>query len=108
MSEKRKFRRYDSALKVIYRSQGLASLEGESTAVDISRGGIRLSVSRIIRKGSILKLDIYPKDGKDPLSVSGTVKWTQLNTENPRFNIDAGIQFAKTIAPYEADWLVSV
>ena len=93
MIERRKFPRYDCSYDVDYATSGLASLEGLSTAEDISRGGMRLSVSRIVRKGDVLKMDIYYSRKDYPVSAKGRVRWVQEARDALPFNVDAGVEF---------------
>jgi c-di-GMP-binding flagellar brake protein YcgR len=85
----------------------LASLEGRSIAEDISRGGIRLSLSRIIRKGDVLNMDIRPSKKEYPISARGRVKWVQQAKDTTPFNVNAGIEFL-SIEPNDIDKLLHV
>ena len=93
MIERRRFPRYDCSYDVDYATDSLASLEGRSVAEDISKGGMRLPVSRIVRKGDVLKMDIYPSRKEYPVSARGRVRWVQEARDALPFNVDAGIEF---------------
>ena len=93
MTERRRYPRYYCSYDADYYTYGLVSLEGRSVAADISRGGIRLSVPRIVKKGNVLKINIYPC-GKDyPILARAKVRWVQKVKGDLPFHVDAGIEF---------------
>lgn len=106
MQERRKFPRYDCSLKVNYVADGVASVGGVSMAKDISKGGLRLLVYRMIKKGNLLDIKIFPKNNNEAVEVVGRVRWVNegLATYSPV--IDAGIQFTD-IKPTDADQLLA-
>lgn len=93
MDERRKFIRYDCSFKVNYASQGTVSLECHSMAENISRGGMRLPVSRLLKNGSELSLAIYARNDKSPIPARGTIVWMNKDISVSRFNAEAGIEF---------------
>jgi c-di-GMP-binding flagellar brake protein YcgR len=90
---------------VSYYTYSSASLEGRNVAEDISRGGMRLPVSRVVRKGDVLKMDIYPSKKDYPISARGKVRWVQKLKDTTPFDIDAGIEFI-SIDPDDIDKLL--
>ena len=94
MEEKRRFPRYCCSFKVCYATNGIACIEGNTVAKDISRGGLRLAVSRIIRKGNLLRLKIFHRGDKS-VEVIGKVKWVgdELAPSYPL--VDAGVEFTR-------------
>ena len=93
MKDKRRFPRYDCSFAVRYTTRGTASLESMTIAEDISRSGIRLPVSRIVKEGDVLALYIYPREESGAVSATGVVKWTLHRPKEQRYNVDAGVQF---------------
>gem|GEM_PF-3004092 len=88
-----------------YCTRGIASIESTSTSLNISRKGIRLHLSRIIKIGDILELDIDPADKKGPVSAIGRVVWTSGSSDVSEFEQDAGIEF-KRMDPSEVERLL--
>ncbi len=105
MIERRRFPRYDCAFNVKYCTRGIAAIESTSTSSNISRMGIRLRVSRIIKIGDMLELDIDPADKKGSVTAIGRVVWTNSPNDVSRFEQDAGIEF-KRVDPSEVERLL--
>lgn len=106
MDERRRFPRYDCSFKVSYATNGIATIEGSTIAKDISRGGVRILVSRIVKKGHILRIKIFHPEKDEAVEVVGRVKWINegLATYSPL--IDAGVQFTR-VKPDEVDQLLA-
>ena len=107
MDDRRKFTRYDCSFKVCYAtSDDLAYVEGSTIAKNISRGGLRLLVSRMIKRGHRLKLKIFTPDEDKTIEATAKVKWINegLATYSPM--IDAGVQFTRA-SPSEVDRLLA-
>ena len=96
MKERRRFPRYDSALEVKYSTKGKAAIESYTVSKNISRVGIRIPVSRIVKSGDSINLDIAPNDNKGPVSCVGKVVWTKETARPAILEVDAGIEFVKT------------
>ena len=105
IKERRRFPRYDCSLKVDYSTLGIAALESRSVVKNISEGGIRVPISRIIRRGDVLSLRIYHKNDEPPIPAAGRVKWMDDNRDS-RLIIDAGIEFTD-IKSFDADALLA-
>ena len=105
MIERRRYPRYECSYDVDYYTYGLVSLEGRSVAEDISKGGVRLSVSKIVRKGDVLKMDIYPSSKEHPVSARGKVRWVRKAKDALSFNVNAGIEFT-SIEPNDINKLL--
>ncbi len=105
MKERRRFLRFDCSLKVCYATPGIASVEGNTLAKNISRGGVRLLVSRMIKRGDRLHLKIFTPDKNEAVDAVGKVRWVNegLATYSPL--VDAGLQFTN-IKPTEVDQLL--
>ena len=93
MNERRKFPRYYCSYDVGYYTYDSTSLDERSVAEDISRGGMRISVSRLVRKGSVLKLSIRASSKEYPISTRCKVKWVQKVGDASTPNVAAGIEF---------------
>ena len=105
MIEKRRYPRYDKKLELRYATLGLASVEASSVTKNVSKGGARLQVSRLIKKGDALKLEIMPSDRQSPpIAAMGRIVWTK---EGGGFEVDAGLRFTK-ISPSDAARLVGM
>ena len=105
MKERRRFPRYDSAFEVKYSTKGKASIESYTVSKNISRIGIRIPVSRIIKNGDIINLDIDPNDNKGPVAVVGKVAWIKEVDRPALLEVDAGVEFVK-IDPAEVERLL--
>lgn len=105
MRERRRFPRYESVLEVRYSTKGIASIESHTVSQNISRVGIRIPVSRIIKKGDIINLDINPNDSKGPVSCVGKVVWTRKIERPAILEQDAGVEFMR-LDPNEAERLL--
>jgi len=103
MKEKRKYPRYDQAFDVRYCTGGIASFESTSSTKNVSKTGVRLSISRLLKSGDTLRLMLFPPDDVNaPVQALGKVVWTR---EAGQFDLDAGVQFTK-IAENDANRLV--
>ncbi len=104
MKEKRRFTRFDKRLGVIYSTLGVANVGASVVTSNVSRGGVKIPISRLIKKGDRLKLEIDAPDKKyPPIQAIGRVAWTR---EIGRFDIDSGIQFIR-ISPYDSNRLIT-
>lgn len=104
MIERRRFPRYDRNFNVSYSTQGLAAIESLSSSKNISQCGIRMPISRIIKSGDLLRIEIDLKDKKPPVSIVGKVIWTRNFALQSPLKSDAGIEFAR-VAPADTERL---
>lgn len=101
MEEKRRFPRLSLSLEVIYSPKGTGVIYSQSISKNISRGGICMPVlSRLVRAGDNIKLEIYSKTSKkNPVSAKGRVVWTKetsaLSARPASFDAEAGIEFTE-------------
>jgi hypothetical protein len=93
MEERRRFPRYDFELEVKYATKGIASVEGYTLTKNISKVGARITVSRFIKKGDVLRLEISPKESEPPIQGYCRVVWTKNLTQPTAFQTDAGVEF---------------
>lgn len=105
MEERRRFPRYECTFEVKYSTQGNAAIESYTVSKNVSRHGIRLPVTRILKTGDTLKLDIDTNDKKGGVSAIGKVKWTKSVTRPAPLELDAGVEFTR-IAPQDAERLL--
>lgn len=93
MRERRRFPRYNCSYNADYYTYGLVSLEGRTVGEDISEGGMRLSISKIIRKGDVLRMGVHASSKECPIYVRCKVKWVQKTKDELKFNVYAGVEF---------------
>ena len=105
IKERRRFPRYDSSFEVKYATKGKASLESYTVSKNISRVGICIPVTRIVKNGDLINLDIDPNDKKGPVPAVGKVVWTKEVDRPALLEVDAGVEFVK-IDPAEVERLL--
>ena len=105
MEERRRFPRYDCAFEVKYSTQGNAEIEGHTVSNNISRGGIRVPISRIVKTGDTLKLDIDINHKRGRVLALGKVRWIRNIVRPSPLELDAGLELIH-IAPQDAERLV--
>ena len=103
--ERRKFPRFDCSLKVDYSTLGIASIESQSIVKNISADGVCVPISKMVRKGTVIRLYIFDRDKEAPVPATGRVKWLD-GTKGSRFDLDAGIEFTN-IKSYDVDRLLA-
>ena len=95
MTERRRAPRYDCSFKVDYASRGIASIESQAKAEDISKFGIRLPLSKILNAGAVLNMHIYTEQDSNPVFATGRVKWTRADISHSPHTVEAGIEFTE-------------
>jgi len=75
--EKRRFRRVGIALKMAYKADG-ETQDSPASSADVSAGGARLWLKKIIKKDSLLELKVYVNDDKRAIACVGKVIWQNL------------------------------
>jgi len=91
IGERRRYVRLDTAIEFIYRiKEGDASLWKKTVTRNIGPGGIRGFLDKSIQKGTLLELNIYIKNLKEPVSAIVRVVWIGKEKGN---KIDAGLIF---------------
>jgi hypothetical protein len=93
--ERRNATRYDCMMKVDYSSNGVASVYGSTVSDNVSKLGICIPVSRLVRKGSTLELVIHHSPTSSPIHAVGRVRWTKPTPEEPLYMVNAGIMFSE-------------
>lgn len=104
--ERRRFPRYGCSFRVYYTTKGVAVIESVAAAKNISKGGLGLPVSRLVKKGDSLKLRILNEDSRREISANATVRWTRNGSAKNPLLVDAGLQFTN-IKPSEVDDLLA-
>ena len=95
MEERRRFPRYECAFEIKYSTQGNAVIECHTVSKNISRVGIRLPLSRIVKHGDTLNLTIDSNDKKGHVSATGKVVWVKDIMRRAPLELDAGVEFTK-------------
>lgn len=103
MEEKRQFPRYKYPIEVEYSPKGEGVIYSRTITKNISKGGLCINVlSRLVKAGDRIKLDIYPDgDRKNSVLAKGTVVWVKetSNASNPiTSDAEAGIKFTEADA----------
>lgn len=81
MREKRRFKRFRVALDAGYvKVKGYATISSLVKTKNISLGGICASLSKLIRKGDELMIELTSSQNKS-LATLAKVKWVKLNEE---------------------------
>ena len=97
MEERRRFIRYGHEFEIDYSPKGDGVIYSQSISKNISRGGICIPVlSRLVRIGDSIKLDIYINNRRNPVTCMGKVVWIkEMNTIAGHLLLDAeaGIEF---------------
>ena len=85
MEDRRKYPRYDVSHSVMYcdaaRDPELRN-EGETTTEDVSRGGIRVKINRLIEDGKILNLKIHNSSYTEPIDADARVVWVKKTLDD--------------------------
>ena len=98
--EKRRFQRYEHQLEVEYSPCNNGLVYSSTRTKNISRGGICIPcLSRLVRTGEPIKVDIYPShESREYVSAIGEVVWTKEtngNSSHAGADAEAGIMFTK-------------
>ena len=95
MREKRRFIRFDIALKVAYIVQKDPKVEKFSTTIDVSAQGLRLLTSDMLELGDNVDLKIFLPDALNPAHVRGIVVWSKELEAGASHPYSTGIDFEK-------------
>ena len=106
MEDKRRFPRFESAFEVEYYPQGNDSISSYTISKNVSRGGISFpALSRFVKNGDIIKLEINTNDDKSRILAKGQVRWTRPLQRSAPLDSEVGIEFTK-ISPNDVERLV--
>lgn len=95
MREKRRFIRFDIALKVNYILQHDTKTEKTGITKDVCAGGIQLLTSDALETGSKVELKIFIPEALNPVHLKGAVTWTKEISPGKGPSHSAGIEFGK-------------
>lgn len=93
--EKRKFKRVGISLKMTYKTDSEAE-ELPALSADVSAGGTRLWLKKIVKKDSLIELKVYVSDGKRAISCVGKVIWQNLRpvkAGDGKYYYQTGVRF---------------
>jgi len=96
MIEKRKYQRVKDGAKIIHKLMGVKG-ECLAPALDISAGGIRLPSKKKLAPGSILELNIYLPDKREPFFGLAKVIWQKSEITKSLIGdyYETGVEFIK-------------
>lgn len=95
MREKRKFIRFDIALKVAYIAQKEPKVEKIGATKDISATGMQLLSGDKLEPGDKLDLKIFMPEALNPAHMKGVVVWSSGLDSAKNYPYSAGIDFVK-------------
>ena len=95
MREKRRFIRFEIALKVNYAIQSEPKIERTGMTKDVSSGGIQLLTEEKLIIGSRLQLKLFIPEALNPVHLNGVVLWSKEKTSGKKVSHGAGIEFGK-------------
>ncbi|MGE5308682.1 MAG: PilZ domain-containing protein [Deltaproteobacteria bacterium] len=93
--ERRKFKRVDVRLLATYKLTGEAD-ENTIYSLDISAGGARVWLNRIIKKGTLITFKACLNEGKETVSCKGSIAWQNLRpvkADDGKYYYQTGVQF---------------
>jgi len=89
--DRRKFERYGYSFRVLYKKASSFFGMREAYTGDISRGGLRLNLKKIVPTGAILRLMIFNPFLSQPIAAKVRVVWVKRNQHGPK--CVAGVSF---------------
>ncbi|MDP2920877.1 MAG: PilZ domain-containing protein [Candidatus Omnitrophota bacterium] len=95
MREKRKFIRFNVALKVAYIVQKDPKLEKTGVTKDVSAQGMQLLAGEKLAPGEKLDLKIFIPDALNPAHIKGIVLWSKALEPGKSYTFSAGVDFKK-------------
>ena len=94
MTERRRYRRYRFARKVIYAFSDNPRKRIRTKSINISQGGIQIVIDKFVEGTKKIKLYIYGPHALRPITISGKITWQARFTDLAESR--AGIEFADT------------
>jgi len=83
--------RFDAPLQFEYNTRDIPNHQGCSSAINLSKGGIRFFAIKKISIGSVLELKFFLPGENKPVFAIGKIIWLKRKEEEEGF--DAGIEF---------------
>jgi len=93
MKERRKHKRYNIELKIVYSTAEEPYEENKAVSIDISMGGIGMKITQAIKGKGNLKLKIYQKGRREPVPAKGKIVWQKPEAEAGPAR--AGVEFTE-------------
>lgn len=93
MREKRRFIRFEIALKVNYAIQSEPKIEKTGTTKDVSSGGMQLLTEEKLEPGNRLGLKMFIPEALNPAHLNGIVLWSKEIPSGKKASYSAGIEF---------------
>lgn len=90
--ERRKFKRFDAFLSVKYKSDDNVQKRGLSLSKDLSREGMKVTMNEMLKRGSLVDLEIDIPDDPKPIQTSAEVVWSKPAQEEDRA-YETGLRF---------------
>jgi len=100
MTERRRYRRYRFARKVIYAFSDDPGKRIRTKSVNISQGGIQIVIDKFVEGTKKIKLYIYGPHALRPITVKGKITWQARFTDLAENR--AGVEFADTGVNHDA------
>ncbi|MCX5687244.1 MAG: PilZ domain-containing protein [Candidatus Omnitrophica bacterium] len=95
MREKRRFIRFDIALKVAYIVQKELKAEKLGTTKNVGAQGVQLLTSDKLSPGDKVDLKIFVPEALNPAHMKGIVMWSRDPESTKSHSYSAGIDFGK-------------
>jgi c-di-GMP-binding flagellar brake protein YcgR len=95
MLEKRRFIRFDAALKITYIVQRDPKIEKSGVTKDIGAQGMQLLTNDKLESGDKVDLNIFVPEALNPAHVKGVVVWTRAYDAAKNYSYSSGIDFEK-------------
>lgn len=97
MREKRRFIRFNIALKVNYILQKDPKTEKTGTTKDVSAGGIQLLTGEQLEAGNKVDLKIFLPEALNPVHLRGVVMWSKElgQGKGSTHSHSAGVEFSR-------------
>jgi c-di-GMP-binding flagellar brake protein YcgR len=95
MREKRRFIRFEIALKVNYIAERDLRIEKKGMTKNINVSGILLSTGEKIPEGTKLDIRLFLPEALNPVHLIGSVMWSRGVSEGKIMSYDSGIAFDK-------------
>lgn len=95
MREKRRFIRFEIALKVHYILQKEPKLEKIAATKDVSAGGMQLLTNEELMPGSKMELKVFIPGALNPVHLQGIAVWSKKLDMEKGSSYSAGIELGK-------------
>ncbi|MBU1148030.1 MAG: PilZ domain-containing protein [Candidatus Omnitrophica bacterium] len=95
MREKRRFIRFNIALKVLYVIRKEPREEKTGITKDVSAGGLELLTKEKMMPGSKMEITIYIPEALNPVHLNGTIVWSKETNGDEKSSYSTGVEFGK-------------